>query len=305
MKLPNLNLRGLVRSRQAVGFVIRLSKGLPAWLAYPIAYLVARVITLDRKGAMVRAVRANQWMLSGQTLDKKGLDRIVLNTFRTNIISLYDYYHNLDRPEHVRAMVEFDPFFKELIHKAIKGEFSTLLVIPHVSNFDLAGRALAMAGLKFQVLSYPQPPGGYQLANQLREEAGMVISPMSISAVQQARARLKAGGLVLTGLDRPLKDTHYFPRFFGRPSHVPVGYMQLALQASATVCVIACVKVRRGYYKIIARPPITLQPHPDRKTEIITNTEAVLREAEAILRSRPEQWAMFYPVWPEALDEMP
>lgn len=305
MKLPRINLRSLVRSRHAVGFVIHLSKGLPAWLAYPIAYLVARVITLDRNGFMVRAVRANQWVLSGQKLDKKGLDRIVLDTFRTNIISLYDYFHNLDRPDHVREMVEFDPYFKELIIKAIKGEFSTLFVIPHVSNFDLAGRALALAGLKFQVLSYPQPSDGYQLANQIREEAGMEVTPMSIQSVQLARARLKTGGLVLTGLDRPLKDTHYFPRFFGRESHVPVGYMQLALQASSTICVIGCVKVRRGHYKIIACPPITLQSHPDRKTELITNTEAVLHDAETILRSHPEQWAMFYPVWPEALDEMP
>jgi predicted LPLAT superfamily acyltransferase len=35
------------------------------------------------------------------------------------------------------------------------------------------------------------------------------------------------------------------------------------------------------------------------------NTEMVLKVAEGYIRQAPYQWAMFYPVWPEALNEMP
>ena len=128
---------------------------------------------------------------------------------------------------------------------------------------------------------------------------------MSLSAVQQARARLKQGGLVLTGLDRPLEDTRYFPRFFNRPAHVPVGYIQLALQAKVPVYVVACVQVSPGKYKIVARPAVHMQTLPDRKQELEQNAEAVLNEAAILIDTHRKQWAMFYPVWPEALAEMP
>lgn len=305
MKLPRINLQKLVGNRFAVGFAVWLCQTLPPSLAYPLASLIARIITLNKKSEMARAVRANQWVVSGERMSKKELNRLVYATFRTNIGCLYDYYHNLNHPERVTDMVKMDESFTALFPEGFAHPPAALFVMPHLSNFDLAGRALALSGLKFQVLSYPQPPSGYQFANQLRAIEGMEVTPMSLSAVQQARARLKQGGLVLTGLDRPLEDTRYFPRFFNRPAHVPVGYIQLALQAKVPVYVVACVQVSPGKYKIVARPAVHMQTLPDRKQELEQNAEAVLNEAAILIDAHRKQWAMFYPVWPEALAEMP
>lgn len=305
MKIFRISLQKLVGSRYAVGFAIWLCKVLPTWFAYPLGSLIARIITLNRKSEMARAVRANQWVVSGYTRSKKELNRIVFETFRTNIGCLYDYYHNIGDAQKVREMVTFDASFTALFPQGLEQTFPALFVMPHLSNFDLAGRALALAGLKFQVLSYPQPPSGYQLANQIRAVEGMEVTPMSLNAVRQARARLHAGGIVLTGVDRPLEDTHYFPRFFNRPAHVPVGYIQLALQTRVPVYVVACIQVKPGKYSVVARPVVYMQPDPDRTNELEKNAEAVLREAEALISAYPKQWAMFYSVWPEVQAEMP
>ncbi len=304
MRMSKINLQKLVGSRYGVGFAIWLSRAVPPWLGYKIAVLAARIIVSSKKSEMGRAVRANQWMASGKRLSGRELEKQTYQVFRTNVYCLYDYYHNLDRPQAVRDMVDFDPSFKAILTQIESGNSPAMFLMPHLSNYDLAGRALALYGLKFQVLSYPQPPSGYQLANQLRQEGGMEVTPMSIQAVQQARQRLRAGGVVLTGVDRPLSDSRYFPAFFGQPAHLPVAHVQLALQVDVPVYVVACIQTSLAHYKIVASPKLTLQHYPDRETGLVKNAEIILAEVEKLVRAYPTQWAMFYPVWPEVLPKI-
>ena len=48
-----------------------------------------------------------------------------------------------------------------------------------------------------------------------------------------------------------------------------------------------------------------MKPYEDAQDEIERNAEKVLAEGEKMIGQNPSQWAMTYPVWPEALDEMP
>ena len=60
-----------------------------------------------------------------------------------------------------------------------------------------------------------------------------------------------------------------------------------------------------GIYHIVASDPIEMQLIPDRENEMILNAEKVLSVAEGFIRQAPHQWAMFYPVWPNAQKELP
>ena len=44
-----------------------------------------------------------------------------------------------------------------------------------------------------------------------------------------------------------------------------------------------------------------MQKRSDRDEEILMNAEKVLEVAEVMIRQAPEQWSMFYPVWPDVL----
>lgn len=42
----------------------------------------------------------------------------------------------------------------------------------------------------------------------------------------------------------------------------------------------------------------------DRESDIVENAEKVLSFAEKFIRKYPDQWSMFYPIWPDAREEM-
>lgn len=302
---PKISLTNLTNSRFGVAFALALARYTPRWLGYSIARNIARLIASQRSSAQVQAIRANQWVVSGETLSARDLDQRVKTVLTRLSRCLYDFYRNNDRPGEVMRLVSFSPEFQALFDRQMTGKGGALFIAPHMGNFDLGGRALALHGLKLQVLSYPQPPGGYQWQNQIRLEGGLDVTPMSISALQKAKERLRAGGVVLTGPDRPLKETRYFPRFFDRPAPLTVAYIQLALQTGVPISVVACVSRPDHTYQLVCQPEYYPQAHPDREYELVSNAEAVLKQAAELILRDPSQWAMSYPVWPEALKQVP
>ena len=131
----------------------------------------------------------------------------VLNTFRHIAHVQYDLYHNLDNHQATLDRMVLSPKLIGILNSRRNGTEGTLILAPHLSNFDLAGRAMALNGFDIQVLSYPQPHGGYQWQNRLRKEVGIDVSPMSTESLRRAKARLLAGGLVISGLGTsPARD---------------------------------------------------------------------------------------------------
>lgn len=299
-----MKIQSFLYSRIASGLAIFLSRVLPEKSGYPVAELLGRTIGMIRGSEHERAVRANQWIISKKRLTARELDRATEAVFRFAGHSLYDFYHNLDRPDVILDKVEFSPRIKKIIEEGKEG-LGALFVLPHMGSFDLAGRALALNGLNFQVLSYPEPPSGYRLQNEIREVPGMTVTPMSINSMRQAADNLRKGGIVLTGLDRPIQDSNYHPRFFGLPAQVPVAYIRLALKVKVPIIVAAVIRSSTGKYIVDASEPIYMHSRPELKYELESNTESVLNCAESFILRAPLQWLMFYPVWPEALHQMP
>ncbi len=109
----------------------------------------------------------------------------------------------------------------------------------------------------------------------------------------------------MSGLDRPVSESKYCPRFFGRPAALPVLHVPLALKANVPVVVVGAIRQPNGVYQVQTSEPIFMRRHPDRYTEIMQNAETILDVASGYIRKAPQQWAMFYPVWPDALIETP
>ena len=82
-------------------------------------------------------------------------------------------------------------------------------------------------------------------------------------------ARLRSGGLVSTGVDRPDPTSAGEPlTFFGQPAYLPTGHVRLALQANAPIAV-AMVRnnpARPHAYVVDVEPPLELEMigHPRR-----------------------------------------
>ncbi len=299
-----MKLQAIINSRGSLELALRMGRALPKGPGYRLADWIAGAIAMQRGAGIVQAVRANQWVVGGGALTPTQLDRLVRGTFRNTARCLYDFFHHLSDPDAIRRLVQVSPEFERVEARIREGNAGTLFVCPHLSNFDLAGHALGLRGMKIQVLSYPQPASGYREQNQIRSAAGLEMTPMSIQALRQAEERLRAGGVVLTGLDRPTSGSKYTPRFFGRPAALPVAHIRMALKVGVPIVAVAVRARCDGPYLLMASEPIPMVKNADLVQETVQNAEAVLRVIEAWIREAPDQWAMFYPVWPEALREI-
>jgi KDO2-lipid IV(A) lauroyltransferase len=264
---------------------------------------IGTLLGKQRKSDMVQAIRANQWVIHDQDLSREALDAFPKIIFRSAARCMFDYFYYLARPEKLQNVIRFSPDAHKALER-IRDDQPTVIVCPHLSNFDLMGFALALNNINVQVLSFPNPNASYQLQNQLREGVGIEVTPMSLSAFRQARQRLRNGGSILTGLDRPLPENlldKYHPVFFGHPTNLPVTYVRMAREAGAPVIIMAATSHPGGRYILEGSAPIWMDSAKSLETEILTNANKVLREAEQLIRKYARQWAMFYPVWPQFL----
>ena len=300
-----MNTKTILNSRTSTEIVLLLSKILPPSIGYRLARYIAKRFLVHTNTESYLALKANQWVISGGKLSIKELDQLTTQTVQNTANCIYDYYHNIRKPKSTMNMVDFSPNFQEYLSRIETGKEGILFVAPHLSNFDLSMRAAALSGLNIQALSYPEPPSGYRIQNKIRREVGIDATPISASSTHQAIERLRNGGAVMTGVDRPYEKAKHKPLFFGRPALLSDFHVRIALRVNIPVIVIAAKNLPEHKYIIQASEPIPMKKFNDREKEHIYNLEAVLEVVADYIKQAPSEWSMFYPVWPEALTEIP
>lgn len=302
------NMQALVaNSELGVRLAMALGRYIPPGLGYPMARVLADYIARRQNWGVVRGARLNQWMVSGQQFSKEELDKAVQLTLRNQARSLYDLYRFLAWPEKMKDRMVVPQVLKEFIEYSkspVPGQ-GKLVVGIHASNFDYALYTLVRYGARLLLLTLPTLGGGYQRQFELRRKAGLEVVSSSVSSFRLAVDRLKAGGGVLTGIDRPLDNPKHWPVFFGHPAPLPVHYVHIALRADVPVVLLAVKMDPDGIYHIQMSEPIEMKHNPNRNLEIVQNAEVVLSVAEHFISQKPQQWAMFFPVWPDLIETVP
>ncbi len=300
-----MTVKGALFSGTGVWLSIALARILPPWMGQPFAgWLGALFGSLQGTGS-VQAVMANQWVARGGSAGFDELRKASRAVFAHSGRCQYDFYHRLGSDKDVLSLVDADASFLECVERGRGGRFGQLLAMPHYSNFDLVGRSAVLMGLHIQALSYQQPDAGYRLQNRVRLLEGAEVTPIGIGSLRAAYQRLRNGGTVLTGVDRPTGEATVRPAFFGRPASLQTGYLRLALSAGVPVVVISGFSLPDGRCRVSASRPIALVANRDRDREVLLNAGSVLEQVEQVIRQDPAQWRMFHPVWPEALREYP
>jgi lauroyl/myristoyl acyltransferase len=275
----------------------------PRKIGLLLAALIGTILGSLKRSQMVQAIRANQYVIHDRDLDEKTLRKLPRVVFRSASKCIFDYFYFLSRPDKLLRIVKFDAK-AEAVFDRINQNKPCMIVCPHLSNFDLMGYALALKGIEAQILSFPNPKETYKVQNKIRGSIGLNVTPMSFSAFREARIRLRNGGSILTGLDRPIDPNgieKYQPIFFGYPANLPVTYVRMAKEAHAPVIVMAVAYQPDDTYTLEASSPIWIEPSDNPETELLMNTEKILKVAGKFITHYHKQWAMFYPIWPEFL----
>ncbi len=269
-----------------------------------LADFIGSALARRPNSSLVRNISANQWVISGESMSKSQLQERTGETIHYVVTSLAEYFYYYQHKEEGLNKIVLSSRAQETLRDTIERKEPTILLGPHLGNFDLFGMSLTWLGVRPYVLSYPNPNNAYKAQNRIREAVGMSINPISFSSIREAKKALKEGFCVVTGLDRPLpegNDAKYRPRFFGREAALPVFYGRLALETNASLRVACGIRRGDGSYFVDATDPIPMEKRNDLVEEYVLNAESVLRRTEDFIRGAQSQWCMPHPVWPEVL----
>jgi lauroyl/myristoyl acyltransferase len=296
------NLQQVLLNTQLMRLGMFFSRHTPERIGHRLAWWAAGV-ACQLKPAIHRIVQANLSQVLDADVGKETLAQMTRQVFYTAVRSYYDLFRALRLPlEELSATVDVSEAAKAVAHSLRIAERGTVLVFPHLSNFDLGGQATSYLLPETQLITLPDPSPGFQLLNELRRRTGIKVTPLSSAALRQALRLLRRGGIVTLGGDRPVSDLDDLVPFFGRPARMPSGHIRLALKTNANVAVGYCVLLPQTQkYTMHITPPMELLRTRNRDEEMFLNLRQVLDALEDIIRRWPEQWLMFEPVWPELL----
>ncbi|MBS1250521.1 MAG: Lipid A biosynthesis lauroyltransferase [Chloroflexi bacterium] len=303
-----MDFQNFANSKYGVGLAIAVGRLFPPRLGLLLSDWIAAFLVNREDSPMVRAIKANQWVVHGkENLSPKDLKAKAKAVLRHAGRCYYDLYRSFDDTQRILNLFPNAKNLKEIVTASHSGK-GVFVVAPHTSNFDLALRALSLHGLQAKLLGYADPFSGYKIQNKLRASMGMEVIPFSEPDIfSRAVETLKQGGVVATGVDRPVKrrKKSHMITFFGYPSTLPVGYIQIALAADVPLLVLGTAMRPDGKYEIMHTGLIPLERHDNRFTEVKQNVEMVIDIVTGYIKRAPTQWLMYYPVWPEVMEKLP
>jgi phosphatidylinositol dimannoside acyltransferase len=190
----------------------------------------------------------------------------------------------------------------EGIDRALEGGRGCITVLPHMGNWDVAGRWLADHG--YPIASVAEDLRPRRLAHLFlkhREALGMTIIPLTKDGGVGRRLSglLQKNWIVALVADRDLTGRGVEVEMFGAPRVLPVGPALLALSSGAPLLVCPVWTTRQGW-RIRIGAPLEVERSADLRADLAALTRLMGREFERAIAARPVDWHMFQPAWPEA-----
>jgi len=279
---------------------VLIGQHVPRRVGYGLAQLAANIIA-RRKPEVYWTVRGNLRQIIGWDADKSVLDEMTHQVFAHAGQTHYDFFNAIGQPPEilVKAVHIPESLFMHINSSMAQGR-GVLLLGMHMSNFDLVMLTFGAHGFPSQMLTVADPQAGFYVLNRLRVKAGFEVTPITPESLRAAVRRLRNGGLVMTAGDRPIPEDRELITFFGRPAYLPLGPARLAMMSDATVLMGGCHYDSHNGYVLHITGPIEMVRTGDWRRDILANTRRLSTILEGYVRAHPEQWMMFYRLWPEA-----
>ena len=294
-----MNLIALATSRWGPSLVMSLCRLLPRSSIRYLGGWLSSYLAGQRDLEFVRNLRSNVAVIHGLPEEDANIDRAVAQLLYNAIMSYADFFRLVQvGPERARVACELDPSMKQIVSECLATGQGLVLVGAHMCSFDILMLGLREVFPSVQVLTNANPEGSSRVMNQIRQEQGIEVTPISVRSLRQALSRLREGGVVAIAADLPVEFGEELT-FFGRTSQLPVGHTRLALDTGAQILVGVSHRVGEGAYQA----EVVLAPRPestgDRKRDGIHWAQEVLSRLEGFIRVWPDEWLMPVPVWPQ------
>lgn len=300
-----VNLQKFLLTKTGTRLAMALSAALPRRPAHAAVRMITQRVA-HKDSPLTRTIRANLSVVLDTSPTDPNLDEMVAEVLYHSGTGSYDFFRTLGKHlKNLDWLVPSNPALYEAFEEAKRQGRGMLLIAPHLSAQDVGGLRFIESGYEVQVLSAALPPGGYEVLNGLRETEGLILTPSSARALREAGERLSSGGFAFTSIDRPPppRKKAQWTTFFGRPARLWNGFAKLAVDSDALVTFAWMERLPDTTYRI--RVGETIDPRTIRSSDKVEAVwHAALRQAESAIAAHPEQWVMFFPVWPKP-EELP
>jgi KDO2-lipid IV(A) lauroyltransferase len=195
----------------------------------------------------------------------------------------------------------------ENIDRALEAGRGCICVLPHMGNWDVAGRYLTAKGYPLAAVAEELRPARLsELFLRHREELGIRIVPLTKHGHvgQQLKQLLSENWIVALVADRDLSGRGIEVEMFGATRRVPAGPALLSLTSEAPLLVCPTYTLRTGWQVRIG-PPTELERTGDTRTDVTALSRLMAAEFERAIAAKPADWHLFQPGWELERDPAP
>ncbi|MGZ4131466.1 MAG: phosphatidylinositol mannoside acyltransferase [Actinomycetota bacterium] len=242
-------------------------------------------------------VAANQGRVLGRDPQDPLVRACTREAFRRYARYWFDAFDVVDwSDEQIGRAYVFEGY--ERMQAAVAKGDGVIAVLPHMGNWDAAGRALQARGLPVvSVAENLRPHRLFELFLRHRESLGMQIIGLGEGTVGRQLAKvLSEGRLVALVADRDLTGRGVEVQMFGGTRRLPAGPALLAISSGASVLVASIYQTSTGWRCVLEDLP-EVPRTGDRRADVIALTQAIAVAFEKVISASPADWHLFQAGW--------
>lgn len=272
-----------------------LCRILPEALVYAVADIAGRLAHRYATGARQRVTNNFRRVVDDDALADtvraafRSYARYWVEAFRAADISAAD----------IDARTTTDGF--EHLDAALERGNGAIVLLAHHGSWDTAARWAETHGYHLAVVAeVVRPRSLFRKFVSLREAIGLEVVPLQRGGPLTGRLAEVAKANHLIGLltDRDLTGKAPVVELFGEAARIPVGAVVLSRRTGAPIVPIAMLQRPGRRWHFEAFPGFDVAD-----VDVAEGSQRVARGLERIIRTAPEQWHAFQPVWLADLPE--
>ena len=301
MTRPTTSAR-LVEAGYAAGWAA--VRGMPERLARRQFAAIADAVWM-RHGKGVQRLEANLRRVLGPAASDRDLRRVTHLGVRSYLRYWCEVFQ-LPRMSLEALTARTQAVDEARLHEAVASGRGTILVLPHMGNWDAAGAWLAGRGMPFTTVAERLEPASlFERFVAFRESLGMEVIPLTggeRSPFELLAERLRAGGILCLLGDRDLTATGIEVEFFGSAARMPAGPAALARDTGAALIPVTLSFPDDRSWRVRFHPEIPLRTNGDRADDVRAMTQSVADAFAEAISEHPQDWHMLQRVWVADLD---
>ncbi len=276
--------------------VAALAGHLPPWIAYRLSGWIGFLAYLFHP-RLRRNVTHNMRHVLGPDVSQDRLKAVVRQTCVNIIKGHYDLFRvSRLTLEEIRALTRIEG--AENLDRALAAGRGAIVISPHFGNVDIVLQLPLVYGIPLTtVVQHIQPERLFRYVLGLRTSHGLRMIPSDGPMLGLFRA-LKRGEVIGLACDRDVTDNAREVEFFGSPTRLPDGPVQVALRTGAPLVPTFSLRLPDNSFLVQIEPPLELPQTGDWEADVEAGMRQVVAAMERHIARHPEQWLVTVSIWP-------